>query len=69
MQTWIQPALRQRQKAAESNGIGGAVNTTDSTLVTLVRAKETAHTGYTQSTPLGKLILRGTVYTFPISGY
>lgn len=69
MQTCLQPLIRQRQKAAESNGIGGAVNTTDAVGVVEVRANETAHKGYTWATPKGFVIFRGTKYTFPISGY
>ena len=69
MQTCIQPGIRQLQRMAESNGIGGAVNTVDATLVTLVRNAENANKIFKQQTPKIFYVERGTKYSSPISGY
>lgn len=69
MQTCIQPLIRQLQRAAESNGILGAVNTVDSVLVTQVRNAENAGKIFVQETPKDFRIFRGTKYSSPFSGY
>lgn len=69
MQTSIQPALRQRQRAMVSNGLAGANNTSDDVLVTLIRNAENAGTIFVQETPKITFKFRGTNYVSPVSGY
>ena len=69
MQTCIQPGIRQLQRMTESNGIGGAVNTVDSTLVTLIRNAENANKIFKEQTPKIFYVTRATKYQSPIAGY
>lgn len=69
MQTSIQPAIRQRQRAMVLNGLSGAVNTVDDVLVTEVRNAENAGKIFVQETPKIFFIFRGSTYKSPIAGY
>jgi hypothetical protein len=69
MQLSIQPSIRQRQRATELNGIGGAVNTVDDVLVTEVRAAENANKIFKQQPPKTFFIFRGVQYVCPVANY
>lgn len=64
MPIFVQPSLRQRQRAMELNGILQARNSVD---VTQQQAKEAAGVKKVY-TPGATIILRGTKYTEPVSG-
>jgi hypothetical protein len=59
----LQPILRQRQKARENNGL---IQARDTVTVTQIKAAE-AGGRFKDQTP-AFVILRGTKYSFPLSG-
>ena len=60
MPLWVQPLLRFRQEAMESNGL---IQTRDSVEVTQYKAAEAAGTRIKVVPPSSEIYLRGTEYT------